>query len=442
LYLVSAPHTQVLEIDDWIHLLAFLGVAGAFLWLTDRERGLRRTIEETVERLRISEGQFRAIFRAEPVGVAQVEPSGAWVSVNAALCRMLGYTEQELVGQRMEELTHPEHRAEEQARFRQLIAGEIHSVNSQNRYLRKDGSAVWVHASIAPVRDETGQVRFAVAVMHDISEVVAAREVLARDKEQLEGLVAERTASLQEMTRHMNFLLYTIAHDLRAPLRAQHGYSDLLLMKFASVLGKTGVDYLHRIRDAAARLDDLVRDVLGYASISRKALPLAEVELATVAAMASEELAQVIEQQKGVILLDKIGGSVIAHEGALRLVVSNLFSNALKFNKKGVIPRVRAWTESREGYVRFWVEDNGLGIAPENQEIIFGVFQRLNNGAEYPGTGIGLAVVKSGIERMGGRVGLESELGTGSRFWFELPAGTKVPHFEAEKDSAESVRGV
>jgi signal transduction histidine kinase len=206
-------------------------------------------------------------------------------------------------------------------------------------------------------------------------------------------------------------------------------------------LGKTGVDYLHRIRDAAARLDDLVRDVLGYANISRKALPLAEVELARVVSMASEELAQVIEQQKGVILLDKIGGNVIAHEGALRLVVSNLFSNALKFNKKGVAPRVRAWTESREGYVRFWVEDNGLGIATENQEIIFGVFQRLNNGAEYPGTGIGLAVVKSGIERMGGRVGLESELGIGSRFWFELPAATKAAHSGAEKDSAESVRG-
>lgn len=115
--------------------------------------------------------------------------------------------------------------------------------------------------------------RSVVAVIQDITQVVAAREVLARDKEQLEALVAERTASLQEMTRHLNFLLYTIAHDLRAPLRAQHGYSDLLLMNFGTLLGQTGSGYLNKIKEAATRLDDLVRDVLSYASINRKALP-------------------------------------------------------------------------------------------------------------------------------------------------------------------------
>jgi len=245
MYVVSNAQTFRLALDDWLHLLAFLGVAGALLWLTARERTSRHTLEETAERLRLSEGQFRAIFAAEPVGVAQVERAGAWVSVNAALCRMLGYTEKELVGKKIEEVTHPEHRQEGKARIKELMAGKISSANWQKRYVRKDGSTLWVHASVAPVCDEAGQVRFAVAVLQDITEIVAAREVLARDNEQLEALVEERTASLQEMTRHMNFLLYTIAHDLRAPLRAQHGYSDLLLLKFSPVLDKTGVEYLH-----------------------------------------------------------------------------------------------------------------------------------------------------------------------------------------------------
>lgn len=129
-----------------------------------------------------------------------------------------------------------------------------------------------------------------------------------------------------------------------------------------------------------------------------------------------------IEQQQATVRLDNLQGVAIAHEGALRLVVSNLLSNGLKFVAKGVKPTVRIYCERRDESFRLWVEDNGLGIAPENHEIIFGIFQRLNNGPDYPGTGIGLTLVKSGIERMGGRVGLESELGKGSRFWIEVPA--------------------
>jgi len=428
LFVISgAPYRFQLQTDDWIHLVTFLVLAGAFLWLTARERTLRLTMEKTAERLRLSEGQFRAIFAAEPVGVAQVDVSGAWVSVNAALCRMLGYEQRELVGKGIGEVTHPDHREELRARFEQIISGATNSANWEKRYLRKDGSHVWAHVSVAPVHDELGQVRSAVVVMQDISQVMAAREVLARDKEQLEALVAERTASLQEMTRNMNFLLYTIAHDLRAPLRAQHGYSDLLLLKFGDLLGRTGSDYLNKIKDAAARLDDLVRDVLSYASINRKVLPLSEVRLRDVVAAAKEELLQTIERQQGIVELENVQGVVIGHEGALHLVISNLLSNALKFVPKGVQPNVRIWSERRSAFFRLWVQDNGLGIASENHDVIFGIFQRLNNTPEYPGTGIGLALVKSGIERMGGHVGFDSELGKGSRFWVEVPAAEDNP---------------
>jgi PAS domain S-box-containing protein len=422
LVIAEAHHPFTLATDHWIHLVSFLSVAVVFLLLRARERALRLTVEETAERLRISEGHFRAMFAAEPVGVAQVDSSGIWLSANAALCRMLAYTEQELSAKSVIEVTHPDDRLEDGARFAQIISGRALSVNWEKRYLRKDGSSVWAHVSIAPVFNERGQVDSVVKVMQDISEVVAARQVLARDKEQLEALVAERTASLQEMTRHLNFLLYTIAHDLRAPLRAQHGYSDLLLLNYGPVLGQKGEEYLSRIKAAAVRLDDLVSDVLSYASINRKALPVAEVKLSQIAAIATEELSQLIAQQQATVHLNNIQGVVIAHDGALRLIVSNLLSNALKFVPKGVRPIVRVWSERRDGFFRLWVEDNGLGISPENHEIIFGIFQKLNSEPDYPGTGIGLALVKSGIERMGGRVGLQSELGKGSSFWVDVPA--------------------
>jgi signal transduction histidine kinase len=114
--------------------------------------------------------------------------------------------------------------------------------------------------------------------------------------------------------------------------------------------------------------------------------------------------------------------SVFAYEPTLNLIITNLITNALKFIAPGTTPKIKVWSEVREGRVRLWVEDNGIGIAPENVGKIFGVFQRLHPVNKYPGTGIGLAIVQKGVERMGGCVGVESEPGKGSRFWIELPA--------------------
>ena len=125
-------------------------MAVAFLWLTTRERALRQTVEDTAERLRLSERQFRAIFAAEPIGVAQVDASGTWVSVNAALCRMLGYSEKELVGKKIGEVTNPEHRKEARARFEQIISGMASAANWEKCYVRRDGSPVWAQVSVAP----------------------------------------------------------------------------------------------------------------------------------------------------------------------------------------------------------------------------------------------------------------------------------------------------
>jgi signal transduction histidine kinase len=114
--------------------------------------------------------------------------------------------------------------------------------------------------------------------------------------------------------------------------------------------------------------------------------------------------------------------SVFAYEPTLNLIVTNLLTNAVKFTKPAETPRVRIWSEQRDGRVRLWVEDNGIGINPAAFSRIFGVFQRLHPIDKYPGTGIGLAIVQKGVERMGGSVGVESEPGQGSRFWAELPA--------------------
>jgi signal transduction histidine kinase len=118
--------------------------------------------------------------------------------------------------------------------------------------------------------------------------------------------------------------------------------------------------------------------------------------------------------------------SVLAYEPTLNIIITNLLLNALKFIVPGEKPRITVWSEQVEGRVRLWVEDNGIGIHPDGLNKIFGVFQRLHPIDKYPGTGIGLAIVQKGIERMGGKVGVESDLGKGSRFWIQLPAAQSI----------------
>jgi signal transduction histidine kinase len=210
----------------------------------------------------------------------------------------------------------------------------------------------------------------------------------------------------------------------------------LLSDEYGEALGEQGRDYAQRIADSAERQGLLLSDLLKHLSLSRADLPLEKVELPRIINQARADLVLEVEQKKALIHVGSIAERVWANPSSLHTIVFNLLSNALKFVAPGVRPEVRILTELRQmdttaeapsgtnQVVRLWVEDNGLGIPPELLGKLFGVFQRLHTGPQYPGTGIGLAVVKKAAERMGGRVGVESKPGKGSRFWVELKAVT------------------
>jgi signal transduction histidine kinase len=268
----------------------------------------------------------------------------------------------------------------------------------------------------------------------------------------LERRVAERTASLEETINDLEDFSHSITHDLRAPLRAIRSFAEILRDDCGQCGQPQAQEHIDRIVTAASRMDKLIQDVLQYSRVARSEMRLVPVDV-------EKLLRGIIEtypafQPPSVEI--QIQGPlprVLGNEAALTQCFSNLLGNAIKFVAPGTRPEVRIWAEQvntdgglknetphAEGtkqkpengtpvhapllFARLWFADNGVGIPKEAQERIFRMFQRLDR--SYDGTGVGLTVVRKAIEKMGGRVGLESEPGNGSRFWLELKAAAKA----------------
>jgi signal transduction histidine kinase len=250
-------------------------------------------------------------------------------------------------------------------------------------------------------------------------ELVQAQAKLKEHAANLEKTVADRTADLRSTNEQLESFVYSIAHDLRAPLRSMTGYSQLLLDDYTASLDETGQHLIKRIQASSEFMDKLLLDLLAYGRTARAELELAPVDIGKAWDSALYQAASQINQTHARIETIEPLRTALAHEATLGQCLTNLLSNALKFVSPGVKPRVRCRSEERDDRIRVWIEDNGIGIAPNQCERAFRVFERLH-GSRYSGTGIGLSIVRKGIERMGGQVGIESEPGKGSRFWIEL----------------------
>jgi signal transduction histidine kinase len=232
---------------------------------------------------------------------------------------------------------------------------------------------------------------------------------------------AERAeAELQAAVRELEAFGYTVSHDLRAPLRAMAGFTGFLLEEHGPSLDAQARDYLRRIDAASRKMDVMIRELLTYSQLSRLDVRRTRVGTAGVVREAVDGLATDARARQADVAVEDPLPDVLGDPLLLSQCVMNLLSNALKFVPAGRAPRVRVRAEPRGARVRLWVEDNGLGIEPAHRERIFRVFERLHKQEDYPGTGIGLAIVQRAAERMAGAVGLESVPGEGSRFWLEL----------------------
>lgn len=259
------------------------------------------------------------------------------------------------------------------------------------------------------------------------AELMLAQNLLKTHADELELSVSRRTAELAATVKYLESLLYHIGHNLRAPLRAMEGYATILVEEYAAKLDPTAQEYSAHISDAARRMDTLIHDLLEYGRLGCVQLPMSSLSVGSVLEQVLFRLAFEIRSRKAE--LDVVGPlpEVRANPEMLEQVLTNLIENSLKFVTPGTAPRVRIRAEPRGLNSRLWIEDNGIGIAESYQQRIFEVFETLPVPQVSEGTGIGLAIVKQGMQRMGGQVGLESQPGRGSRFWIELPTAARLP---------------
>ncbi|MBW4605604.1 MAG: CHASE3 domain-containing protein [Calothrix sp. FI2-JRJ7] len=377
-------------------------------------------LKTTEAELRSSDEKFRQLAENIHEVFWIFDPrNGQLIYVSPAYERIWGRTVESLQNNPMgwSEAIHPD----DKQRHAEQHQENIHrgTLNVEYRIIRPDGQVRWIEDRGFPIRNQEGEIYRVAGVAEDVTERKRKEAEIQLLNETLEQRVQERTVQLQEVNAEMEAFAYSISHDLRAPLRTMQGFAQALQEDYGEQLDEIAHEYIQYITEGAVQMDGLIADLLSYSRLTRVQIELQQVDLNTIVQEALKQLGAEIKEKHALITIDTLP-SVMAHRPTLMQVITNLISNAIKFVEPLTQPKVHIYAREQQNLVYLWVEDNGIGIAPEHQERIFRVFERLHGTESYPGTGIGLAIVRKAVERMNGKAGVESQVNSGSRFWIEL----------------------
>jgi PAS domain S-box-containing protein len=270
-----------------------------------------------------------------------------------------------------------------------------------------------------PVRDLDGHIYAVCGISTDITSRIRAEQEVRQLNEQLESRVLERTAELETSTRELDSFAYSVSHDLRAPLRSLHGFSQVLLEDYEDVLDERGRDYLGRLQKNVQRMGQMIDDLLGLSRATRAGLTREPTDLSSLAHEVAGEL-RATDPGRDVAIDIADGLYTVGDPRLLRMALQNLMANAWKFTRDREGPRITVGQEHREGETLFFVADNGAGFDMRYASKLFTAFQRLHSTSEFEGTGIGLATVQRIIHRHGGDICAQASPGDGATFFFTL----------------------
>lgn len=386
-----------------------------------------------IEQHAITSGFLSSIIESSDDAIIGKDLTGRVVSWNTGAERIFGYTAAEIVGFSIERLLAPDRPDEEQRILENAKRGETHLYETVR--IRKDGTPVDLSLAVSPIRDAQGDIVGVSSIARDISERKRAEEQILRLNAELEHRVQERTAELTAANQELEAFTYSVAHDLRAPLRHIDAFTRILQEDFAGSFPPEAAQLLDTIRRSSESMSSLVNDLLSLAHVGRQEMKRERISLNLIL---DEVIAELARETKGrhidwqIARLPAIEGD----PGLLKQVFANLLSNAVKYTR----PREKAVIEIglREvnGKRAIFVRDNGVGFEMKHAAKLFGVFQRLHRAEEFEGTGVGLAIVDRVIKRHGGHIWAESEANQGATFYFTL-AGLEDEAQKRQQQPAE-----
>ena len=374
-------------------------------------------LRKQAEALRKTEQKFRSLLEAAPDAMIISTGDGEICLVNTQVEAMFGYRREDVIGRGIELLV-PDRNPSSTGSHQQATAR------------RKDGSEFPAEMTVSPLQTDEGLL--ITSAIRDVTERVRRDEEIRELNTRLEQRVAERTRELLQLNQalaqsneDLNQFAYAASHDLQEPLRMIALYSEMLDRQYTGKLDAEADRYLRFVINGAHRMEMLLKDLLAYSQAGSAAGPAAPVNCMAVLEKVLLNLKAAIEENQAQVTWE---GLPVVDADEIRLVqlFQNLVSNAIKY-RSAEPPRIRVTAQQRESDWLFSVQDNGIGIRPEYSQQVFGIFKRLH-GHTYPGTGIGLAICQRIIERYGGRIWVESALGTGSKFCFTLPPAVVRQH--------------
>lgn len=362
-----------------------------------------------------SETLFRAIFAGAGIGMALVDAEGHMRQTNPALQSMLSYTDEELGAMTIAEFTHPDDLATDLAQWAELVAGNREGYQVEKRYLRKDGRLVWGRLTVSLIRDAQGNPRYGIRLVEDITGKKQAEAKINELQQDLERRATELTMANQELESFS----YSVSHDLQAPLASIDTFARMALEDYGPQLPTDAQSYLNLIHENAEAMNRLIADLLTFSRMSRQPLKKQPVETREVVREVLANLRSNLSDRHVQVVIGDLP-PCHADPALLTQVWVNLLSNAYKFTSKCDNARIEIGSTHAENETVYFVKDNGVGFDMEQASRLFGVFQRLHSEEDYPGTGVGLAIVERIVRRHGGRVWAEGEPGLGASFYFTL----------------------